>query len=181
MQFWWNCTVAWSGSRAVSCLYQEAHAAVFACLGLGLQSAPVGRKANGALLRLIGVAAAACNCLLQVLKLDCGRQAPPPEMWSGLSGLTSLQWLCLRWLDTLPAACLAPLTGLVALQLKAITVPPGELLLLGVACCACAGTIDIYSGSAAEGDKGSARWEQCVVLLRGVLWALWGVIWKAAW
>ncbi|WIA35104.1 hypothetical protein OEZ86_003590 [Tetradesmus obliquus] len=61
---------------------------------------------------------------LQVLKLDCGRQAPPPEMWSGLSGLTSLQWLCLRWLDTLPAACLAPLTGLVALQLKAITLPP---------------------------------------------------------
>ncbi|WIA14933.1 hypothetical protein OEZ85_001644 [Tetradesmus obliquus] len=61
---------------------------------------------------------------LQVLKLDCGRQAPPPEMWSGLSGLTSLQWLCLRWLDTLSAACLAPLTGLVALQLKAITVPP---------------------------------------------------------
>jgi hypothetical protein len=68
--------------------------------------------------------------LLQVLKLDCGRQDPPPEMWAGLSGLTSLQWLCLRWLEALPVACLAPLTNLVVLQLKAITRPPGELVLM---------------------------------------------------
>jgi hypothetical protein len=46
-------------------------------------------------------------------------------MWTGLSGLSSLQWLCLRWLEALPVACLAPLTNLVVLQLKAITRPPG--------------------------------------------------------
>jgi hypothetical protein len=36
-----------------------------------------------------------------------------------------LQWLCLRWLEALPVAYLAPLTNLVVLQLKAITRPPG--------------------------------------------------------
>jgi hypothetical protein len=72
--------------------------------------------------------------LRQVLKLDCGRQDPPPEMWAGLSGLTGLQWLCLRWLEALPVACLAPLSNLVVLQLKAITRPPGAHHVVMIGC-----------------------------------------------
>jgi hypothetical protein len=48
------------------------------------------------------------------------------DMPAGLSRLISLRWLCLRWLDRLPVAHLAPLTNLVALQLKNIDKPPGK-------------------------------------------------------
>lgn len=46
-------------------------------------------------------------------------------MPAGLSRLTSLRWLCLRWLGRLPVAHLAPLTNLAALQLKNIDQTPG--------------------------------------------------------
>jgi hypothetical protein len=58
----------------------------------------------------------------------CVLTGPSCLSWcvSGLSSLTQLRWLCLRWLDDLPLQALAPLTGLVALQLKAISRPPGR-------------------------------------------------------
>lgn len=56
---------------------------------------------------------------------------------AGLSRLTSLRWLCLRWLDRLPVAYLAPLTNLVALQLKNIDKPPGMFVFLGITFSGC--------------------------------------------
>jgi len=62
---------------------------------------------------------------------------------TGLSRLTSLRWLCLRWLDRLPVAYLAPLTNLVALQLKNIDKPPGTFVSL----------TQIFLGAAVPGDS----------------------------
>jgi hypothetical protein len=56
-------------------------------------------------------------------------------MQRGLSTLHSLRWLCLRWLDALPLACIAPLTSLAALQLKNIDRPPGVCACVCVCVC----------------------------------------------
>lgn len=55
---------------------------------------------------------------------------------AGLSRLVSLRWLCLKWLDRLPVAHLAPLTNLEALQLKNIDKPPGGNGFLFAVCAA---------------------------------------------
>lgn len=56
------------------------------------------------------------------------------HLCAGLSRLVSLCWLCLKWLDRLPIAHLAPLTNLEALQLKNIDKPPGGNLFLFAVC-----------------------------------------------